>query len=89
LSQDDRAYVVASLRAVDYVTIFDEATPLDLIEYLGPHVLVKGGDWTEDTVVGGESVMKRGGSIKIIPLMEGRSTTNLIGKILTAYKNYC
>ncbi len=89
VSQDDRAYVVASLRAVDYVTIFDEATPLDLIEYLGPHVLVKGGDWTEDTVVGGESVMKRGGSIKIIPLMEGRSTTNLIGKILTAYKNYC
>lgn len=84
--QEDRAYVLASLRVVDYVTIFDEDTPLELIEYLGPHVIVKGGDWTEDTVVGRESVMKEGGIVKIIPLLEGRSTTNLIEKILTAYK---
>lgn len=87
--QDDRAYLVASLEAVDYVTIFDEDTPMQLIEYLEPHVLVKGGDWSEDSVVGGESVLKRGGNVKIIPFVKGRSTTNMIKKILTAYKNYC
>ncbi len=89
VSQDERAYVVASLKAVDYVTIFDEDTPLQLIEYLEPHILVKGGDWSEDSVVGRESVVKRGGSVRIIPLVKGRSTTNLIEKILTGYKNYC
>lgn len=89
VSQDERAYVVASLKAVDYITIFDEDTPLQLIEYLEPHILVKGGDWSEDSVVGRESVVKRGGSVRIIPLVKGRSTTNLIEKILTGYKNYC
>lgn len=87
--QDDRAYVVVSLKSVDYVTIFDEDTPLHLIEYLEPHVLVKGGDWSEDRVVGGESVVKRGGSVKIIPFVNGRSTTSLIEKILTEYKSSC
>jgi len=78
-----------SLKAVDYVTIFDEDTPLHLTEYLEPHVLVKGGDWREDRVVGGESVVKRGGSVKIIPFVNGRSTTSLIEKILTEYKSSC
>lgn len=87
--QDDRAYVVVSLKSVDYVTIFDEDTPLHLTEYLEPHVLVKGGDWSEDRVVGGESVVKRGGSVKIIPFVNGRSTTSLIEKILTEYKSSC
>jgi len=86
VSEEDRASVLASLRMVDYVTIFHEDTPLELIEYLRPHVIVKGGDWTEDSVVGRETVMKDGGIVKIIPLMEGRSTTNLIEKIVTAYK---
>ncbi|NQU04000.1 MAG: D-glycero-beta-D-manno-heptose 1-phosphate adenylyltransferase [Syntrophaceae bacterium] len=89
VSQDERAYVVVSLKAVDYVTIFDEDTPLHLTEYLEPHVLVKGGDWREDRVVGGESVVKRGGSVKIIPFVNGRSTTSLIEKILTEYKSSC
>ncbi len=89
VSQDERAYVVVSLKAVDYVTIFDEDTPLHLTEYLEPHVLVKGGDWSEDRVVGGESVVKRGGSVKIIPFVNGRSTTSLIEKILTEYKSSC
>jgi len=84
--EEDRAFVLASLKMVDYVTIFNEDTPLQLIEYLRPHVIVKGGDWTEDSVVGRETVMKDGGIVKIIPLMEGRSTTNLIEKIMTAYK---
>jgi D-beta-D-heptose 7-phosphate kinase/D-beta-D-heptose 1-phosphate adenosyltransferase len=85
VTQDDRAYVLAALESVDYVTLFDEETPLRLIEYLEPHMLVKGGDWTEETVVGGEAVRQRGGSVKILPLMTGRSTTALIEKIVAAY----
>lgn len=81
--QEDRAYIVVSLKAVDYVTIFDEDTPLQLIEYLEPHILVKGGDWSEDTVVGGRSVVEQGGRVQIIPFVEGKSTTNLIKKILS------
>jgi D-beta-D-heptose 7-phosphate kinase/D-beta-D-heptose 1-phosphate adenosyltransferase len=85
IPQDERAYVVASLKAVDYVTIFDEDTPLHLIEYLRPHILVKGGDWTEETVVGGEQVKEWGGSVVIMPQLKGISTTNIIMKIMEAY----
>lgn len=85
IPQDERAYVVASLKAVDYVTIFDEDTPLHLIEYLRPHILVKGGDWTEETVVGGEQVKEWGGSVVIMPQVKGISTTNIIMKIMEAY----
>jgi D-beta-D-heptose 7-phosphate kinase/D-beta-D-heptose 1-phosphate adenosyltransferase len=85
IPQDERAYVVASLKAVDYVTIFDEDTPLHLIEYLRPHILVKGGDWTEETVVGGEQVKEWGGSVVIMPQVKGISTTNIIMKIMGAY----
>ena len=83
--QEDRAYIIVSLKAVDYVTIFDEDTPLQLIEYLEPHILVKGGDWSEDRVVGGRSVVEKGGHIQIIPFVEGKSTTNLIKKILSMH----
>ncbi len=91
--QDERAYIMASLHMVDYVTIFDEETPLELIEYLEPDILVKGGDWSEDNVVGGESVKKSGGKVVIIPQVNTpsadypASTTNIIKKILDAYKN--
>lgn len=90
--QDERAYIMASLDMVDYVTIFDEDTPLELIECLEPDILVKGGDWSEDTVVGRESVEKRGGKIVIIPQFSESSkdhpasTTNIIKKIIDAYK---
>ncbi|MBN2514811.1 MAG: D-glycero-beta-D-manno-heptose 1-phosphate adenylyltransferase [Deltaproteobacteria bacterium] len=83
--QAERAYVIASLESVDYVTIFDEDTPLLLIEDLKPHILVKGGDWTEETVVGRNSVTKWGGRVVIMPEVKGISTTNIIEKIKKAF----
>jgi bifunctional ADP-heptose synthase (sugar kinase/adenylyltransferase) len=77
--------VIASLEAVDFVTIFHELTPLELIEYLKPDVLIKGGDWAEDRVVGRESVKTWGGRVVIIPEIKGSSTTNIIDKILNVY----
>jgi len=85
IPQVERAEVVASLTAVDYVTVFDETTPLRLIEYLQPDCLVKGGDWQEDAVVGGDLVRSWGGKVVIVPLTEGISTTNIVDKILRAY----
>jgi rfaE bifunctional protein nucleotidyltransferase chain/domain len=85
IPQTERAYVIASLESVDYVTIFDEDTPLLLIEYLQPHILVKGGDWTEETVVGRDSVTKWGGRVVIMPEVKGISTTNIIEKIKKAF----
>jgi rfaE bifunctional protein nucleotidyltransferase chain/domain len=85
IPQAERAYVIASLESVDYVTIFDEDTPLLLIEYLQPHILVKGGDWTEETVVGRDSVTKWGGRVVIMPEVKGISTTNIIEKIKKAF----
>ena len=83
--QAERAEVIASLTTVDYVTLFDETTPLRLIEYLQPDCLVKGGDWKEASVVGGELVRAWGGKVIIIPLTKGASTTNLVEKILQVY----
>jgi len=85
--QQERAEVVASLTSVDYVTIFNETTPLRLIEYLKPDCLVKGGDWKEDAVVGGDLVRSWGGKVVIIPLTEGISTTHIVGRILRIYGN--
>lgn len=87
LSEDERAEMVASLASVDYVTIFHEPTPLKLIEYLKPHIIVKGGDWAEEDVVGRESVRKWGGMVVIVPEIIGASTTNIIEKIIKVYGN--
>jgi len=83
--ESERADVVASLESVDFVIIFDELTPLSLIEYLKPDVLVKGGDWAEDQVVGRESVKNWGGKVIIIPEIKGSSTTNIVEKIINVY----
>lgn len=85
IPENERADVVAALEAVDYVTIFPELTPLELIEYLKPDVLVKGGDWKEEQVVGRKSVEKWGGRVIIIPEIKGSSTTNIIEKIIEVY----
>ncbi len=85
IPEDERAYLVASLEPVDYVTVFSEATPLELIGYLNPDVLVKGGDWAEEQVVGREEVRKRGGKVVIIPEIQGASTTNIVEKIKRIY----
>lgn len=84
-SEADRAYVLASLAAVDYVTIFSEETPLKLIEYLKPDIIVKGGDWKQEDVVGGDVVKKWGGKVLIMPETEGASSTNMIDKIVKFY----
>jgi rfaE bifunctional protein nucleotidyltransferase chain/domain len=77
----DRARVLAALRCVDAVSIFDQDTPMELIQAIGPDVLVKGGDWTPDRIVGGEYVKKYGGEVVSLPLVEGLSTTALVNKI--------
>jgi rfaE bifunctional protein nucleotidyltransferase chain/domain len=83
----ERAEVVASLDSVDYVTVFDELTPLELIEFLRPDVIVKGGDWAEKDIVGAETVRKWGGRVAIMPEIEGASTTNIIDKVLQVYRS--
>ncbi len=79
--QADRALVVAALEAVDAVTLFEEDTPRALIRSLLPDVLVKGGDYSPDQVVGREEVEEAGGEIRVIPLIRGRSTSDLITRI--------
>jgi rfaE bifunctional protein nucleotidyltransferase chain/domain len=85
IPEQERAVVVAALESVDYVTVFSELTPLALIEYLQPDVLVKGGDWAADQVVGREAVAGWGGQVVIIPAIKGASTTNIVEKINTVY----
>ncbi len=80
VGQRERAYVLAALAAVDAVVIFDTPTPLELIDALRPDVIVKGGDYNEDTVVGAKEVRSWGGRVKIVPTVEGFSTTKLIEK---------
>jgi len=76
----ERAYVLAALGVVDAVVIFGESTPLELIKALRPDVLVKGGDYTEETIVGAPEIRSWGGRVKIVPTIEGFSTTKLIEK---------
>jgi D-glycero-beta-D-manno-heptose 1-phosphate adenylyltransferase len=80
-TEQNRALVLASLVMVDAVVLFDEATPLSLIQSIMPNVLVKGGDYTIDTIVGAKEVIANGGRVEIIPLVEGLSTTNLAKKL--------
>lgn len=79
--QDKRAEVLVSLLCVDYVCIFEEETPLKLIKTIKPDILVKGGDYTIDKIVGADFVLQEGGKVEIIPLLEGYSTTNILNKI--------
>jgi D-glycero-beta-D-manno-heptose 1-phosphate adenylyltransferase len=76
-----RSYMMASLEIVDAVVLFDEPTPADLIRKLTPNVLVKGGDYQADQVVGADHVLQQGGQVCIVPFVTGYSTTGLIEKI--------
>ncbi|MBS1749874.1 MAG: D-glycero-beta-D-manno-heptose 1-phosphate adenylyltransferase [Bacteroidetes bacterium] len=76
-----RALILASLTIVDAVVLFDELTPSNLIKDIEPDVLLKGGDYSIDQIVGAEEVIKNGGEVKIVPLVKGYSTTALIEKI--------
>jgi D-beta-D-heptose 7-phosphate kinase/D-beta-D-heptose 1-phosphate adenosyltransferase len=80
-SQDERAELIAALSFVDAVVLFDEDNPLKVIQDLVPNVLVKGGDWTEDKIIGADVVKKAGGVVKSLAFATGYSTTALIEKI--------
>jgi D-beta-D-heptose 7-phosphate kinase/D-beta-D-heptose 1-phosphate adenosyltransferase len=85
-SQESRALLLASLIMVDAVVIFDEDTPLELIKSIMPDVLVKGGDYTWDQIVGAKEVTENGGKVVINPIVEGFSTSNIIAQITNLNK---
>jgi len=80
--QQERAEVLGALTPVDFVVVFNEPTPLKLIEAVKPDILAKGADWAARDIVGGAVVKKNGGKIKRITLAKGRSTTNIIRRVL-------
>lgn len=80
-SEADRLYVLAALEAVDAVTLFEQDTPLELVQLLQPDVIAKGGDYSPDSVVGANVVRSRGGDVVIIPLTPGHSTTSTIERL--------
>ncbi len=77
----ERSYVLAGLECVDLVVIFPEDTPLNLVKVLKPDVIVKGGDYSEDTIVGATEVRSWGGRVVVVPLTPGHSTTGIIRKL--------
>jgi rfaE bifunctional protein nucleotidyltransferase chain/domain len=80
-SEEDRAYVLAAFEMVDCVVIFEEDTPIQLVKSLRPDVLVKGGDYSEATIVGAPEVRGWGGDVRVIPITPGHSTTNLVNRL--------
>jgi D-beta-D-heptose 7-phosphate kinase/D-beta-D-heptose 1-phosphate adenosyltransferase len=87
IGEEERAHLMAALKCIDYVVVFDEDTPLELIRVLRPDILVKGGDYSPEGVVGKELVESYGGQVAIIPFVDGKSTTNIIEKILQQYRD--
>lgn len=83
--EQSRALILASLSVVDAVVIFEEDTPLQLIQAILPDVLVKGGDYTIDQIVGSKEVLANGGKVVINPIVEGYSTTGIIQQIKSSY----
>ncbi len=83
---EERSEILSGLGCIDYITVFNEPTPLELITLLKPHVLVKGGDWTKDEVVGSEVVEGLGGKVVLLPFVDGSSTSNLIEAILKRHE---
>jgi D-beta-D-heptose 7-phosphate kinase/D-beta-D-heptose 1-phosphate adenosyltransferase len=77
----ERAIVLAGLEAVDAVVVFDQDTPFHLVQVIAPDVIVKGGDYSPETIVGADLVTARGGRVVVIPLVEGHSTTSTIEKL--------
>jgi D-beta-D-heptose 7-phosphate kinase/D-beta-D-heptose 1-phosphate adenosyltransferase len=77
----ERAEVLAALECVDYVTVFEQDTPRELIRSITPDMIFKGGDWKKEDVVGADHVEEHGGEVRIIPFVEGFSTTNTIRKL--------
>jgi len=85
LNENIRAELISALGCVDSVLIFDEDNPLEMIRHLLPDILVKGGDWSEEEIIGADEVKEAGGEVKVIPYITGFSTTALINKILSLH----
>ena len=83
--QEERAFILSQLKAVDYVVLFDEPTPKELIDALVPDVLVKGGDWPFDKIVGRDTVEQNGGKVMTINFVTEASTTNIIKTVIERY----
>ncbi len=81
LPELDRVELIAALEMVDYVTSFDEPDPYNVVRELRPNVLVKGGDWAKDKIIGAEVVEEDGGKVAVIPYLEGTSTTRIIERM--------
>jgi D-beta-D-heptose 7-phosphate kinase/D-beta-D-heptose 1-phosphate adenosyltransferase len=84
-SELDRATLLAALKPTDAIAIFDEDTPLELITFVVPNVMVKGGDYTPETMIGREVVERAGGRVLPLPFIEGRSTTSIVENIVERY----
>ncbi len=87
LEESERAQILAALDCIDYLAIFDEDTPLELLQKVRPQILVKGGDYLADEVVGKELVESYGGRVELIQFVDGKSSTNIIDKILSRYRD--
>jgi len=85
IAQPDRLALLQAIEYIDFLTVFEQDTPMELIERIGPDVLVKGGDYIRDGLVGGDYVESIGGRVALAPLHHGRSTTNLVKKIIDVY----
>ncbi|HEX2961966.1 MAG TPA: D-glycero-beta-D-manno-heptose 1-phosphate adenylyltransferase [Ignavibacteriales bacterium] len=85
ISEAERAFLVANLKAVDYVTLFDENTPGELIHELVPDILVKGADWSVENIVGRDTVEENGGEVRTIKFVSQQSTSKIINTILERY----
>lgn len=81
MPETDRSELIAALEMVDYAILFDESEPRALIEALEPDVLVKGGDWSREQVVGGDLVERNGGRVAVVPYLKGFSTTEIIERV--------
>ena len=81
VTEEDRKFVLENLKAVDAVVIFGQSTPYELIQAIQPDVLVKGGDWSVDQIVGSDIVLKNGGEVKSLEFVDGNSTTDIVKKI--------
>lgn len=86
LSENERASILMGLKGVAAVIIFDEETPLKLIQTIKPQILVKGGDWPVEKIIGADFVLKSGGKVESLPFYEGHSSTEIVERVLERYQ---
>ncbi len=86
INENERAFILSNLRSVDYVTLFNEDTPLELISKIIPDVLVKGSDWSVENIVGSDIVLANGGTVEPIDFVVEQSTSKIVAKIKESYK---